>query len=79
MRRTTWPWRSPAARGRQEELARIATVATPDTILRWYRRLVAQKYDGSAKRGSGRPRIHTDIAWLIVCRDIAVSFLSEAQ
>lgn len=47
-------------------LARIATVATPDTILRWYRRLVAQKYDGSAKRGPGRPRIHADIAALIV-------------
>jgi Homeodomain-like domain len=50
----------------RKELARIATIATPDTILRWYRRLVAQKYDGSAKRGSGRPRIHTDIAALIV-------------
>ena len=50
----------------RKELARIATVATPDTILRWYRRLVAQKYDGSAKRGPGRPRVRADIAQLIV-------------
>ena len=26
-----------------------------DTILRWYRRLIAQKYDGSARRRRGRP------------------------
>jgi hypothetical protein len=25
-------------------------------LLRWYRELVAQKYDGSARHGSGRPR-----------------------
>lgn len=49
-----------------KELARIATIATPDTILRWYRRLVAQKYDGTARRGPGRPRVRTDIAELIV-------------
>src|SRR5467141_4652645 len=34
-------------------LGQVATVATPDTILRWYRELVAKKYDGSAKRGAG--------------------------
>jgi putative transposase len=28
---------------------------TPDTLLRWYRRLVAQKYDGSSKRGHPSP------------------------
>ena len=28
----------------------ICTLATPDTILRWYRRLVARKYDGSKRR-----------------------------
>jgi putative transposase len=47
-------------------LARIATIGTPDTILRWYRQLVAKKYDGSHKRGPGRPRTRVDIAALIV-------------
>jgi putative transposase len=32
-------------------LFRLATIGTPDTILRWYRQLVAQKYDGSRRRG----------------------------
>src|SRR6516164_7392553 len=36
----------------RRRLAGIVGVVTPDTILRWYRRLVAQKYDGSkARRG----------------------------
>ena len=32
-------------------LLRIDTLVTPDTLLRWYRRLVAKKYDSS---GCGR-------------------------
>src|SRR5215510_1381412 len=28
-------------------LAEVATVAKPDTILAWYRKLVARKFDGS--------------------------------
>jgi putative transposase len=32
--------------GRQR-LKELAAVATPDTLLRWYKRLIAQKYDGS--------------------------------
>jgi hypothetical protein len=47
-------------------LRQIATIVTPDTILRWYRQLVAQKYDGSRKRGPGRPRTRVDIAARIV-------------
>lgn len=36
-------------------LAELASIATPGTILRWYRQLVAKKY--SAPRGSGgKPR-----------------------
>src|SRR5258708_35776410 len=39
-------------------LAEVANVAGPDTILAWYRKLVARKFDGSkARRGPGRPRI----------------------
>ena len=46
-------------------LGKVAGIVTPDTILRWYRRLVAKKYDGSRKRGPGRPRTRTDIAELV--------------
>src|SRR5215469_14110261 len=39
-------------------LAEVACVAKPATILAWYRRLVAQKLDGSKRRSyPGRPRI----------------------
>ncbi len=34
---------------------------TPDTIFRWYRRLVAAKYDGGSKRRPGRPRVMDSI------------------
>ena len=44
----------------------MACIATPDTILRWYRELVARKYDGSARRGPGRPRTATEIVRLLV-------------
>ena len=36
-------------------LAEVATIVTPDTLLRWHRKLIAEKYDGSAKRAPGRP------------------------
>lgn len=47
-------------------LMRVASIATPDTILRWYRQLVAAKYDGSKKRGPGRPRTNVDVEELAV-------------
>ncbi len=31
-------------------LNQIGTVVTPETLLRWYRQLVAAKYDGSKNR-----------------------------
>jgi len=37
-------------------LAKISTIVTPDTILRWHRLLIAKKFDGSAaRRRTGRP------------------------
>src|SRR4029077_14582524 len=52
--------------GRQA-LAEVATVARPDTILAWYRKLVAGKFDGSkARRGPGRPRVTQEVEQLIV-------------
>ena len=50
----------------RRRLGAIAGIVTPDTILRWYRRLVAQKYAGSKKRGPGRPSPKPDIAALVV-------------
>ena len=51
----------------RKALAGVATVARPDTILAWYRKLVAHKFDGSqARRGSGRPRIKGEVEQLIV-------------
>ncbi|MFT7626216.1 MAG: putative transposase, partial [Myxococcota bacterium] len=47
-------------------LKEVAGIVTPDTILRWYRKLVATKYDGSKKRRPGRPRTTVDIAALVV-------------
>ena len=47
-------------------LRKLAGIVTPDTILRWYRQLIARKYDGSKKRGPGRPRTQRDIAELVI-------------
>jgi putative transposase len=54
----------PLGRTRLEE---VATIATPDTLLRWYHRLIAQKFDGSKQRRQcGRPRIAEEVEQLIV-------------
>ena len=50
----------------REALAQIASVATPATLLRWYRHLIAAKYDGSKNRSPGRPPTAKDIRELIV-------------
>jgi hypothetical protein len=39
---------------------------TPETLLGWHRRLIARKYDGSGKRGPGRPRTAAEIEELVV-------------
>src|SRR5262249_34508732 len=45
----------------------VASVAKPDTILAWYQRLVAQKFDGSKNRSyPGRPRISAEVETLVV-------------
>jgi transposase InsO family protein len=48
-------------------LKEIATIATPGTLLRWYHRLIAQKFDGSQqRRQSGRPRVAEEVEQLVV-------------
>jgi transposase InsO family protein len=59
-----------AAKGKalgSKVLREVCTLVTPETVLRWYRTLIARKYDGSAKRGSGRPRVQESIQELVVC------------
>jgi transposase InsO family protein len=51
----------------RKRLNEIAAIATPDTFMRWYRRLIAQKFDGSAHRQKlGRPRIAEEIEQFVV-------------
>lgn len=49
-----------------KKLQEIGTLVSPDTLLRWHRELVTKKYDGSKKRGPGRPRRASEIERLIV-------------
>jgi putative transposase len=52
--------------GRQA-LVEIATIAKPDTILAWHRKLVAQKSDDLKPRNAlGRPRIDQKLEALVV-------------
>ena len=55
----------------RKTLDEFAGIVTLDTLLRWFRTLVARKYDGSMKRGPGRPRKRDEIA------DLAVHMATE--
>jgi hypothetical protein len=51
----------------RKALKDIAEVAKPDTILGWYRQLIARKFDGSRQRGyPGRPRVSAEVEELVV-------------
>ena len=50
----------------RKALGDVTSAALPDTILGWYRRLVARKFDGSKHRSPGRPRVDRAIEELIV-------------
>ena len=48
-------------------LDKVATLATPETLLNWHRKLIANKFDGSRfRRRVGRPRIDQEIERLVV-------------
>ena len=44
----------------------LATIVKPETILAWHRNLIAKKFDGSANRKPGRPRVSRQIEDLVV-------------
>ena len=51
----------------KQVLEAVATIVTPETILGWHRKLMAQKFDGSTQRQSlGRPTIDQELEALIV-------------
>jgi putative transposase len=51
----------------RKALRAVARVAKPDTILAWYRRLVAEKFDGSQHRQyPGRPKVPPEVEALVV-------------
>ena len=58
-----------AAKGKvlsRKLLDKIATIVTPDTILRWHHRLVSMKWDYSWRRKPGRPPLALTIRRLVV-------------
>src|SRR4029453_13405885 len=51
----------------RKKLDDVPSTAKPDTILAWYRRLIARKFDGSRQRSyPGRPRIEAKVEALVV-------------
>src|SRR3954447_20757135 len=50
----------------RKRLTEVATLVTPDTLLVWHRKLIAQKYDGSERGGPGRPRTRPELEALVV-------------
>src|SRR2546422_880739 len=51
----------------RKRLKEVALLATPDTLLRWYKRLIAQKFDGSTQRQQlGRPRVAEEVEQLVI-------------
>ncbi len=56
-----------AKRLSRKMLEQCTELFTPDTVIRWYNKLIAEKYDGSGKRGKvGRPPITAEIVNLVI-------------
>src|SRR5271155_4429353 len=50
----------------RKALLELETIVSPDTLLRWHRRLIAEKWNFVHRRGPGRPGIMQEISALIV-------------
>jgi putative transposase len=55
----------------RKALLKLDTIVSPDTLLRWHQRLVANKWTVVHRRGLGRPGIMRHISELIVRMDAA--------
>ena len=47
-------------------LKEIASAATPQTLMNWYRTLIRGKYDGSKSKGPGRPSTAAEVKDLVL-------------
>src|SRR5215468_8347860 len=52
----------------RKALAEVASIVTPETLWAWHRKLIAQKYDGTAHRSPGRPCCTADEIEALVVR-----------
>ena len=50
----------------RKALLELDTMVSPDTLIRWHRRLVAEKWNFSTRRSPGRPGIMQEISRLII-------------
>src|ERR1022692_4866608 len=50
----------------RKTLMKLHALVSPDTLMRWHQRLVAQKWNFTHRRGPGRPGIMREIERLIV-------------
>ena len=56
-----------AKRLSRKMLEQCTELFTADTVMRWYHKLIAEKYDGSSNRGKvGRPQIAAEIVDLVI-------------
>ncbi len=60
---------------RLKALRNLATIVKPETVLAWHRKLIAKKFDGSANRKPGRPRVST--TWRATSRHLSRRTLSS--
>ena len=50
----------------RKALHELGTIVTPETLLRWYRELLARKWTFVERRSPGRPRIRGELVALVV-------------
>ena len=50
----------------RKALEQVCQAFSPDTLIRWHRDLIARKYDGSKRRGMGRPQISEELRNAII-------------
>src|SRR5437660_8617988 len=60
---------------RRKRLKAVATLVTPETLLRWYQRLISQKFDGSTQR----QRCCRKVAFEAICAMVSPGDLWYAE